>query len=526
MLVVNYNGNKPITDYFKFSVQGNNKADRIRFLVSLNQNGLVFDENYHYYAKVQNEDDDFYDKVELHELEFDDSENLLRADFILESKHTTHRYIEVSLCCENLNDEIVWQTQLIKVAISNGVYADDEIESKYPTILEQLQKQIDELKQGGGGGGASEVEIKRVWLSYEGEGVFIRSDYLGLSPNKNYVNDSTKIKVNFETTPINAQMEEEIKNGRFVIRLDYPIKSKSKGYIDKDTRRFLFRNKETHSGGMGVRSYTHTFNDMGGLKHDILLNTLIFVNESDIKVNRYGEKYIHKKVSYFDYAKNMLYIREEQNTKTFIPITNEWINDDNDNAGRTFFEDNIDNIRYNGIPSLRQLQNQDGEWQTFQSRWYNKMYMNESNFSGSYEDENLSIGKKLNPAFSMYCPLGLKMADYDDDLYLFSPYYITKPSSFKMFRYKYGGLPNIYHLVFIKRSGEIARKTGSKKLYMSAKPRCAILNDDYENAEYAFLRTYPQADQQINLYTKMFAFFEGYEPINTIAIFRMLITQK
>ena len=154
MLVINYNGNKPTTDYYKFSVQGNNKADVIRFLVQLNQSGLSFDENYHFYAKVQCVDDDFYDKVELDDFEFSYSENLLKANFKLESKHTSHKQIEVSLSCEDLrrSKQIVWQTQIVKVAISNGVNADEEIANLYPTILEQLQEQIDELKEGGGGG--------------------------------------------------------------------------------------------------------------------------------------------------------------------------------------------------------------------------------------------------------------------------------------------------------------------------------------------------------------------------------------
>ena len=218
MLVINYNGNKPITDYYKFSVQGNNLADKIRFLISLNQSGLVFDENYHYYAKVQCVDDDFYDKVELSEIVFDDVKNLLSLDFALESKHTCHKAIEISISCENLESELVWQTQIVKVAIPNGVYADEEIAGKFPTILEDLQRQIDELKQQGGGGGASSVEIEKVWLTYDDK-KSIRSDYLGRyivdpdDPESDipFVNDSTRIWVNFKTTPINDQMEQEIK---------------------------------------------------------------------------------------------------------------------------------------------------------------------------------------------------------------------------------------------------------------------------------------------------------------------------
>lgn len=152
MLVINYNGNKPTTDYFKFSVQGNNKSDVVRFIVSLNQGGFVFDDNYHYYAKVQCVDDDYYDKIAVDTWGVNDNLNLFTADLILKAQTTSHKQIEISLSCENLQDEIVWQTQIVKIAIANGVNADEQIADQYPSVLQDLQEQIDELKQGGGGG--------------------------------------------------------------------------------------------------------------------------------------------------------------------------------------------------------------------------------------------------------------------------------------------------------------------------------------------------------------------------------------
>jgi hypothetical protein len=528
MLVISYNGNKPTTDYYKYSVQGNNNADIIRFSVSLTQGSLVFSDLFHIYAKVQSVDDDFYDKVELTDVEFDDSENLLNAHFLLESKHTSHRQIEVSLCCENIDSEIVWQTQLVKIAIANGVQSEEEIANHYPTILAQLQQQIDELKQQGGGGGSSEVEIKRVYLTYDDK-CSIVSDVLGLldippySPNPNptqFVNDSTRIWVNFETTPISSAIEDEIKKGRFIIRLDYHIPNNKTmgGFIHTNTT--LKKVGKTRKG-VGSRSFTHKFSILSNhyYKKEILLNSLIFVNEEDIKVNRYGEKYVHKKISFFDYVnKTCVISRFKDNEKgTLDPITNEWVRSD----GANFFDEYLQDHYALGVPHLH-MHGQDivddieNTPTFFNGVGKNKLYSYNGRFSTCMLDKRysndtyyLNNSAKLNPAFTCYCPFKLSITTTDRFL-IRSPYYISNR--------------DFAHL-HISGASAVMTTHDSPFGYMSARPRCAIVNDDYENAEYSFLKTFPQSDQQIRLYCKNIRDIDDmgflYMPI-----FRMLITQK
>lgn len=512
MLVINYNGNKPTADYFKYSVQGNNKADAIRFLVSLNQGGLVFNENYHYYAKIQSEIDDFYDKVELSEIEFDDSNNLLKAILHLESKHTSHEKIEVSLCCENINDEIVWQTQLVKIAIPNGINTDDEIENNYPSVLAQLQKQIDELKQQGGGG-LTEVEIKRIWLTYDDKKSVVANTYgyvnWGEEENKRFVNDSTRIWVNFETTPINSKMEEEIKNGRFIIRLDYPNKTRHANLISEAPT----THQATRPNGVGARSYAYSFSAIkNSEKKNILLRSLIFVNESDIKVNGIGEKYIHKKITLADYIMNTL----SCDNFSMTPITNEFIN--NDENGKNLFDDFIDVFGI-GIPATVQvgsLLEEDASENLYMATTPNNFSSTYSNYSGNIGRENgakrRTNTRKLNPAFNCFC-LFKTSSDYGSDRwYLKSPYY-------PMGSQRPMGLRE-----FVNGSGYY--ECDSKRFnYMIARPRCAILNDDYETNEKSFLRTYPQAKQQIRVVCKVIKKTNNYG-FSAMPIFRTFVTQK
>ena len=50
MLVVNYNGNKPITNYYKFGVEGNNNADVVRFVVLKKQGQIDLTDEFKIYV--------------------------------------------------------------------------------------------------------------------------------------------------------------------------------------------------------------------------------------------------------------------------------------------------------------------------------------------------------------------------------------------------------------------------------------------------------------------------------------------
>ena len=143
MLVVNYNGNKPIANYYKYGVEGNNDADIVRFVVLKKQGGLDLTDNFLVYVKCDNESG-FVDKVEIESADISVKSNNIFVDWHLLKKHTEQESLRVSLCFENEN-EIVWQTQVFQLKLLSGVNADTEIENTYPSVLQDLQNQINSL---------------------------------------------------------------------------------------------------------------------------------------------------------------------------------------------------------------------------------------------------------------------------------------------------------------------------------------------------------------------------------------------
>lgn len=513
MLYIHYNQTKPNETEFEYAIQGDNNVDVVDFDISDIQ--LDF-EPAHTYVKVQSKDKKYIDKIEL-------SANNSHLLWNLKAKTTRHKIVNVQLSFET--EQKCFQTEMVELTLKPYINADQTIGNDYPTVLQDLQAQIDELKEHQGGGGSSEVEIKRIYLTYDDK-ASIRSDILGthriddIGEPQNFVNDSTRIWYNFETTPINDKMEEEIKNGRFVIRLDYPIHNKTRLLQHCNIVEVGIPNiysQPTRKYGSGTRGFSYSFKSIGNQKKkEILLNSLIFINENDIKVNRYGEKYIHKKVSMFDYINNMCKLQENYGTGEKVnlqPITNEFVRGE----GASFFEAYLYNVFSCGIPALTQHGAKFGVDATLLAGITNKKYY-QTFRSVPFMVENVNNNStKLNPAFSCYTILKTDLINYAIELS--SPYFFGNKN--------FIDLTDFENQLVIKKPNDNAYlgKAGTRRTYMSARPRCAILNDDYENANISFLRTYPQADQQIRLYCKCIKDIDDYG-VNLVPIFRTLITQK
>lgn len=478
MLVINYNGNKPTTDYFKFSVQGNNKADTIRFLVSLNQSGLVFDENYHIYAKVQSVDDDYYDKVELSEVEFDDSRNLLKADFSLKAQQTSHKQIEVSLSCENLDSEVVWQTQLVKVAIANGVNADEEVADQYPSVLQNLQAQIDELKQQGGGG-ASDVLIKEIYLKHTGYKPILFDEIAKYSDDNDeyYANNPRTTKVCIKTTPISKQVEQEVALGRFVIRFNYAVRGRKRGFTNKL------------------------------VAEDIKLNAIIFVNEDMIKETPYGEKYIYFEETFEDFINRFYVITSASDViGAFRPLTYQRLLSEfneiwNDHSwGLTHFS---------GVPT-KPDDDPTGDW----NKGWIKLKLHNTNsraipFGNDNESNHIQETWK-DIKHNFWCPCFIENGDSGD--------YLDR-LTMRSFAWRYNRGANQNHQIYWVNAEEFAIQHNLFNVYpmvsyhdykflrryllrVVLRPSCAILDLNYANLtekQNCWLKTYPQSEQKINI---------------------------
>lgn len=506
MLYIHYNQTKPNQTAFEYAIQGNNNVDVVCFDIKEIELGF---EPTHIYVKVQSKDKKYIDKIELTE-----SNGVLNWHLL--AKTTRHKVVSVQLSFET--DTQYFQTEMVELTLKPYINAEEEIENDYPLVLQDLQRQIDEMS---GGGGASSVEIEKIWLTYDDK-KSIRTDVLGAyeqidGGSRCFVNDSTRIWVNFETTPIGAKIENEIKNGRFVIRLDYPTKSRNIKLI-YDNGGGILAHQPQNDYGVGARSYCYNFkkniDTRNPKKNEILKRSLIFVNESDIKLNRYGEKYIHKKISLFQYITNIC----ETNAIILYPITNEKIQEGQELFG--FFNDYVDDTFQIGIPTLNQ-HGFDTPQPSFNGSFVYKCYSRRVGFVPNFDNNAYKVnGKKLNPAFTCYTPFYTKNST--SPVNLVSPYWNNHHNHI-VYNRKQGS--SVFYTMFSDLNGKEMLQNNSKRNYMVAKPRCAILNEDWENADYSFLKTFPQATQDIKLVCKAIRYIDDFG-VDLMPIFRIKIGAK
>ena len=196
---------------------------------------------------------------------------------------------------------------------------------------------------------------------------------------------------------------------------------------------------------------------------------------------------------------------------SFEPITNEWVN----GSGRDDFDYNLVNRFSIGIPHITEHSTELGVRSGLYAGIYaNKFYATISRLENSVGVLN---ARKVNPAFNCYC--AFKSSYFN---VINSPYFLGKNYR------KYADEGGSGRLLITQYYNDNDFRTGrhvSRLAYMSAKPRCAILNDDYENSNFSFLKTFKQSDQQIKLYCKT---VEDINDLNIkyMPVFRMFITQK
>lgn len=124
MLVVNYNGNKPISNYFKYGVEGNNNTDVIRFVLSKIQSYIDLSTSDTIKVRVRNDDEDFVEEYDIGENMTNVVDNTFFVDFPLPSEITQLSNVEISLCFSKESD--VWQTQTFKLKLMSGIIIEEE----------------------------------------------------------------------------------------------------------------------------------------------------------------------------------------------------------------------------------------------------------------------------------------------------------------------------------------------------------------------------------------------------------------
>ena len=139
MLVINYRGITPQNNFYSFGVKANNKANKIKFVLSNVQDFLTIG-GFTPYLKVQSKEHEYIDKIEL---ESSVVGNNVEMVWEMTRKSTQYRNLELQLQFQsNDDDEIVWQSMIVLIELCETIPADKVISEKYPSELEHLEKSV------------------------------------------------------------------------------------------------------------------------------------------------------------------------------------------------------------------------------------------------------------------------------------------------------------------------------------------------------------------------------------------------
>lgn len=147
MKTIYFNGPVPSQKVADLSVVGNNNANIVRFKIHSVQEDITIDStSMHANLHVRAPGQDFVDKVSIGSNLSQETENgFIYITWIMRRKHTQFKNLEVSISFTNTQEDIVWHSTTLDVVNMDAVDCDTEIADLEPTVLQQLQKGIDDL---------------------------------------------------------------------------------------------------------------------------------------------------------------------------------------------------------------------------------------------------------------------------------------------------------------------------------------------------------------------------------------------
>lgn len=141
MLVINYSGNRPQQDRFKFAVNGDNNSQTIKFVLKKQQGDIdLSSPSFTIYFLCQSQDKRFVDKAVIETVSEEGNDIIL--EYKLLGKHTQYKAIDVGVSFEDENQEVVYKTASATISIQNGIMADEEIANKYPTEIGRIETRL------------------------------------------------------------------------------------------------------------------------------------------------------------------------------------------------------------------------------------------------------------------------------------------------------------------------------------------------------------------------------------------------
>ena len=146
MLVINYKGITPQQRFYSIGVQGDSKANTIRFAIESQQGDLdISSVNFIPYLKVVSKEGGYADKIRL-SWNGDTDEIYTYFEWEMTRKSTHYRNLELQLQLENEEEDIIFQSQIVEIELSGTLDVDNEISEEYPSELQRLEKEVDDVK--------------------------------------------------------------------------------------------------------------------------------------------------------------------------------------------------------------------------------------------------------------------------------------------------------------------------------------------------------------------------------------------
>ena len=147
MKTIYYNGSTPSPKIADLSVEGNNNANVVRFKVHSVQEDITINlTNMRAKLDIKAPGYDFIDKVsEGSNLAASEENGYVYVVWTMRRKHTQFRNLNVVVSFVDEAQDIVWKSEILEVINLPSIDCDKEIEDLEPSILQDLQKQIDDL---------------------------------------------------------------------------------------------------------------------------------------------------------------------------------------------------------------------------------------------------------------------------------------------------------------------------------------------------------------------------------------------
>lgn len=211
---IKYDGVVAEQDRYKYSVKQNNKSNIIIFKLAKEQDSITLNPNNHFYIKVRNSGRTFTDKDPNVVVTTNENGTMIFVSWTMLRKVTQFKDIDVQVEYYDSENDIKWQTAIVNINLHDNIPVDEEIESKYPSILAQLQKQIDELKVdikppvGGKGIIVEEVEGQNV-VSIDEDIVQQKEEGKGLSSNDYTDEDKEKVANSASKEDLDSKVDKE-----------------------------------------------------------------------------------------------------------------------------------------------------------------------------------------------------------------------------------------------------------------------------------------------------------------------------